>query len=248
MDSDSGGRVASFVVNGTELLVGSSMSDGEPRNPLDWGMYPMVPYAGRVRNASFVFRGVTHRLPPRAAPHAIHGTVDRAPWRVVSSDGSSVLLERPLGADWPFAGKVSHSISLGDDSAEFVLELTAAESMPAQVGWHPWFVRPATVAGPFSGWMPRDADGMPCQLTQAGLPVPDDGVDDCFTAAGPDVRMVVAGVGLVLASDCSHWVVYTGAGHGVCVEPQSGPPNAIESDPLVLEPGETLRRAFRIGW
>jgi len=52
----------------------------------------------------------------------------------------------------------------------------------------------------------------------------------------------------MLRSDCSHWVVYNEDQRGLCVEPQSGPPNEFEANPLVLEPGESLARWFEIDW
>jgi aldose 1-epimerase len=39
----------------------------------------------------------------------------------------------------------------------------------------------------------------------------------------------VNGVSVCLASTCRFWVVYTGNPNGVCVEPQSGPPDAFNT-------------------
>ena len=47
VDLEAGGRLASFVVDGRELLV------TEGPGPIAWGSFPMVPYAGRVRNGWF---------------------------------------------------------------------------------------------------------------------------------------------------------------------------------------------------
>ena len=51
-----------------------------------------------------------------------------------------------------------------------------------------------------------------------------------------------------LTSDCRHWVVYDEPAHATCVEPQSGPPDAFNLEPLVLAPGETLQRWFLMEW
>lgn len=248
IDTANGGRVSSLVVQGTGLVVGPG--DGHSAEPgaLDWGIYPMVPFAGRVRNGRFAFAGSEHELVRRRPPHAIHGTVDDAEWEVQGQTGSTVALTCALGPRWPFAGRVTHSISLLPDRLRMVLSLHADESMPAQVGWHPWFRRPASVLSQFREWQPRDAEGMPGPPTAAGVPVPVERVDDCFVADGAPVRIRTCGVGLSLRSDCSHWVVFDGADHGVCVEPQSGPPNEFESAPFVLAAGATLDRWFEIAW
>ena len=243
-----GGRVSSLVIDDTEVVVGPLRPDGTPHSPFGWGVYPMVPFAGRIRGARFSFAGVTHRLPERATPHAIHGTVDDVEWEVAGVDSTTLVLTTDLGADWPFSGRVTHTIGVRDGSIRFELALEAIDAMPAQVGWHPWFVRPARIDHRFSEWMPRDADGMPGEATREKMPSLADAVDDCFVSDGSPVTVRVDNLELSLSSDCSHWVVYTGAEHGICVEPQSGPPNAIESAPDILAPGETLRRWFEISW
>jgi len=242
-----GGRVSSLRVAGAEIVVGEHDESGRLRGPLDWGIYPMAPFAGRVRDGQFRFRGREHTLDRRAAPHAIHGTVDAAAWDVVSVSPDRVEMSCSLGSQWPFDGGVRHVITLGESSLRMELTLIAHETMPAQVGWHPWFARPAAVRAEFGAWLPRDDDGMPTTPTSAGMPDLDGAIDDCFTGT-TSVRVAANGVALRLTSDCHHWVVYTGADHGVCAEPQSGPPNHIENAPQVLEPGETLSRWFEIRW
>lgn len=241
-----GGRVYSLNVNGVELIVGPH--DQQVLNGFDWGIYPMTPFAGRVRFGEFTFNGKNHQLPRRMPPHAIHGTVDDVEWKVISVSSNSVLMQTSLGSNWPFAGGVSHSLELSDESLRLVLELTAQEEMPAQVGWHPWFPRPSKIDAAFPAWMPRDADGMPMPPTADTLPDLSGDVDDCFVAGVEPPVVTVNGRKLTLRSDCSHWVVYTGAKHGVCIEPQSGPPNQVALAPTVLKPGETLRRWFEIAW
>ena len=51
-----GGRIASLVVDGTELLV----TGGPDDHPMLWGSFPMVPWAGRIREGRFRFDGREH--------------------------------------------------------------------------------------------------------------------------------------------------------------------------------------------
>ena len=248
VEPEMGGRITALSVCGREMILGAEQPGGGSRHHLGWGMYPMVPFAGRIRDARFTFDGRVHRLQTRMPPHAIHGTVDDVAWEVRERATDSVTMDRDLGGTWPFRGSVRHHVEVSDDSVSFRLVLTAHDRMPAQVGWHPWFRRPAIVRDEFDTWLPRGPDGMPGELTGVGLPDINSGVDDCFVSTGRPVRVKVDGVNLELSSDCSHWVVYSQDPEGICVEPQSGPPNATAHAPFVLEAGQTLDRRFTIEW
>ena len=54
IDPEHGGRLASFQIEGNELLVHTGTSE------FDWGCYPMVPWAGRVRKGRFEWAGEAH--------------------------------------------------------------------------------------------------------------------------------------------------------------------------------------------
>ena len=107
---DRGGRIGSFEVDGLELLV----TAGD--RPTDWGCYVMAPFAGRIRNGCFSFKGIEHQLPRNMAPHAIHGTVFDRPWSVDEIDTDRVVLSSDLGPDWPFAGRVTHEVVVTNNS------------------------------------------------------------------------------------------------------------------------------------
>ena len=244
IDDTCGGRLASLKVRGRELIVGAESAESD----FGWGSYPMVPFAGRVRNGRFSFQGKDYQLAKRMPPHAIHGTVDDTVWEVIANDEKSTTMRTELGPQWPFAGAIAHKVEIEPKKIRFELEVTAAAPMPAQVGWHPWFVNPASVKTQFTEWLPRDGEGMPSAPTRVGLPVAGSPVDDCFFHRSSEVEIEVVGLTLMLRSDCSHWVVYNEDQRGLCVEPQSGPPNEFEANPLVLEPGESLARWFEIDW
>ncbi len=241
-----GGRIASLEVDGRDVIV--PVAAAPSTDPLGWGCYPMVPFAGRIRDGRLAFGGVVHDLPRRDGRHALHGTVDIARWDVLEVDDTGALLTCGLGPDWPFVGRVEHRIRLVEDGVRLELDLSAAEDMPAQVGWHPWFPRPARIRAGFEAWLPRDDDGMPTTVPVGRVPVIGDGVDDCFVSPAGPVRVETAARVLEMTSDCAHWVVYSGAEHGVCVEPQSGPPNESGHDPRVLRAGENMRRWFEMRW
>jgi aldose 1-epimerase len=239
-----GGRVASFQVDGRELL--KTAGDG----PIVWGSFPMAPYAGRVRDGRFTFAGVTHGLPLTMPPHAIHGTVLDRRWHVVGEN----TISAELGPDWPFAGGVVQRFELASDHLAFRLELLADEPMPASIGWHPWFARqlpgvPAAVELDLdAGAMyVRDAAGI--ATTRQVSPPPTGPWDDCFTDLRRSPVLRWPGfLELTIDSDCPDWVVYTAPDDTVCVEPQTAPPDSINTDPTVVHPGRPLVAEMTWRW
>ena len=92
----------------------------------------------------------------------------------------------------------------------------------------------------------RGPDGLP---TGRLVSVPDGPLDDCLTdLAGPPVLRWPGGPTLTLTSSFDHWVVYTEPTHALCVEPQSGPPDAFHHEPTVVRPGHPLRGWAHLGW
>ena len=243
VDLNAGGRIASFVVEGRELL--KTSRDG----PRDWGSYPMAPYAGRIRDAEFTFGGSVVRLPATMPPHAIHGTVLDRPWQAV--DATTIAIA--LGPDWPFAGTVFQRFELTEDRLTCRIELHADEPMPASIGWHPWFVRriPGT-----TGELELDVEAGAMYLRDAAgiatgvlVPPPPGPWDDCFTELRrPPVLRWPGFLELTIESDCPDWVIYTSPEDALCVEPQTAPPDALNTDPTVVHPGRPLTAEMTWRW
>ncbi len=233
IEPDFGARISSFRVNDTEFLT------PQKEHPLEWGMYPMVPYAGRVRNAQFTFNGITHDLVADAEPHAIHGTTYARAWRISDRTKSSLTMTIGLGANWPMLGKVTHEIRLTSTSLQCMLRIDADEAMPAQVGWHPWFQTPQKVTTDFEAMLQRDPFGI---ATAKEVPVPRASVDDCFVRPGNYPQITKNDITIEIISDCSHWVRYDAPNGDICIEPQSGAPNQINDSPIVIAPGAPLIR------
>ncbi|MDO8483486.1 MAG: hypothetical protein Q7S35_00925 [Candidatus Limnocylindrales bacterium] len=245
IDLAAGGRLASFVVDGRELLVTEGLG------PIAWGSFPMVPFAGRVRDGRFEFRGRRYELPTDMPPHALHGTVLDRRWEAL--DDQTIATE--LGPSWPFAGRAVQHFELEAGRFTSRLELHADEPMPASIGWHPWFRRqPPPVAsrgtpGPEPGALEleleagamfhRDSAGI--ATTRLVAPPPPGPWDDCFTdLRRPPVLRWPGFLELTIDSDCPTWVVYTVPADSLCVEPQSAPPNAFNTGPTIVEPGRPL--------
>ncbi len=258
IDPGAGGRMTSLTVAGSELLV------TEGQGPIVWGCYAMAPFAGRIRGGRFTFDGRDHALPLNLPPHAIHGTVLDRTWMVDDvihgPRYGEARLSIDLGTDWPFSGRLSQRVVLGSAGLKAYLTLEATEPMPATIGWHPWFRRvlsgsadrPAGASRAVEltfepGWMyERGPDGLP---TGRLVPPTSGPWDDCFTGVAAPPRLLWPGqLALEVSSSCDHWVVYTQPEHGICVEPQTGPPGAVERDPPVVRPGEPLVATMTWRW
>jgi aldose 1-epimerase len=250
VDPSCGGRVAELVVDSTSVLV-----SGDPRrdDPLDWGLYPMVPFAGRLRNGELPWRGETYDFPRRRPPHAIHGTVFDVEWHEVSHASASCTLSTPLVAPWPFPGRVDHEITLFESGLELRLSVHATVDMPVQIGWHPWFRKATRVSFPFRSIHRRDDSGIAEPVAEPFDPSDrhrDDWaeVDDCFTGLEDLLTLEIDGLVVDLSSTCEHWIVFDRPSHATCVEPQSGPPNSLAVSPVVVTAGASRQESFRISW
>lgn len=246
-----GGRLASLVVNGHELLVTSS------EGPYGWGAFPMVPYAGRIRHGELQFRGRTYRLPITMPPHAIHGTLTGAMWDVEEMPSEQqVVLAASLAPPWPFRGRVTQRFRIEPGALHVSLELEAQEPMPAWMGWHPWFRRRVeSAAGELelhvdpAVMYARDPEGIP---TGAEVVPPPRPWDDVFgrLAAPPRLhwpRLLTVEVD----SSCPYWVIYDEQPHGLCVEPQTAPPDAgnwMPENEVLVTPGRPLVATMALCW
>ncbi|NYZ63750.1 aldose epimerase [Luteimonas deserti] len=239
-----GGRIAQITFAGEPLLVGPA--DGHPET-IAWGCYPMVPWAGRLRAGRFRFDGADHVLATNLGPHAIHGLGFSMPWQVQLHTVDCVVLslQLPRDARWPFGGTVRQTVRVTPRRLRLTMTLHAQVlAMPAVIGWHPWFRKPERLEFAPTGVYPRDADGIGTLPLAAPPPPP---WDDCFTGADGAV-LHRGGQRIMLASDCSHWVVYDAPAHATCVEPQTGPADAFNLEPQRLEPGQGMTRWFEMVW
>ncbi len=234
--------MSSLRLDGIELLVTDAAST------LSWGAYPMVPWAGRLDGGELRFDGTLHRFPIDMETHAIHGTGYTSTWHTVDDHTVELALRDP----WPFGGRVTHRFELGAERVRFELSVESVVPMPAQLGWHPWFRRMLDAAG--TGELELAvAPGKMIELDRRAIPTgrlvapSAPPWDNCFVELAMPPRITWPGLATVeLRSSCDHWVIYDHPEHAVCVEPQSGPPNGLNTGPSIVEPGKPLRAWFEI--
>ncbi len=242
-----GGRLCSLVVDGMELLV----TEGDKGTR--WGSFPMVPWCGRLAFGLLQHDGGSWEFPITSPPHANHGTVLRQEWTAESLSETHAVLTVDLAEPWPFGGRVEQRFALTDDAFQVDMTIVAGDhSMPAQLGWHPWYRRhldrggPLEVAFAADSMYEVDGDQIP---TGRLVPQPEGPWDDTFVdVTQQPVLTWPDALTLSLTSDMDHWVVFTRPDHAVAIEPQSGAPNDLNRSAHVIRPGESLSGWMRLSW
>ncbi|MFE1443824.1 aldose 1-epimerase [Streptomyces sp. NPDC058739] len=238
-----GGRVSGLRVDGVQLL----------RQGERYGCFPMVPWCGRTREGRFLNGGVEHRLPLNAPPHAIHGTARDGAWSVARVTADEAVITYDLTDPWPYTGRVTQVVALAPGSLTLTMSVeTYDSSFPAQIGWHPWFNR--TLNGTDAGlafdaaWQEERGDD---HLPTGHRVDPKSGPwDDCFgMPEGVDVTLTWPGLLELKVTSPEKWVVvYDEQEAAVCVEPQTGPPNGLNTLPRLVTPLEPLEATTTWSW
>ncbi|MCI3153000.1 aldose 1-epimerase [Streptomyces werraensis] len=238
-----GGRVGGLRLGGVELL----------RQGERFGCFPMVPWCGRLRDGRFRDGAAVRQMPLNAPPHAIHGTARNAPWHTARRSTDEAVLTYDLTDPWPYPGRVTQQVSLTEDALTLTMSVeTYGSSFPAQLGWHPWFLRSLGGEDVTIGFEPawqeeRGEDHLPTGRRIAPEPGP---WDDCFgMPGGVDVTLTWPGQLQLKVTSREEWVVvYDEQQEAVCVEPQTGPPDGLNTHPRLVTPLEPLEASTTWTW
>ncbi|MEV5756387.1 aldose 1-epimerase [Streptomyces tendae] len=241
-----GGRIGGLRVGGTELL----------RQGDRYGCFPMVPWCGRIRDGRFNDGAVVHQMPLNSPPHAIHGTARDAAWRTARVTADEAVITYDLVDPWPYPGRVTQVVALAEDGLTLSMSVETYESsFPAQIGWHPWFNRTLDGADGTGveiafdpAWQEeRGDDHLPTGNRVEPKPGP---WDDCFGMPdGVDVTLTWPGRLELKVTSREQWaVVYDEQEAAVCVEPQTGPPNGLNTLPRLVTPLEPLEATTTWRW
>ncbi|MCJ1678413.1 aldose 1-epimerase [Streptomyces sp. APSN-46.1] len=244
IDQDNGCRISSLRVDGTELL----------RRGPHFGVFPMVPWCGRTANGRFLDGAVVHQLPVNHPPHAIHGFGRDTAWRRARLTDTEAAFFFDLTDPWPWTGRVTQSFELTADGLTLSMAVeTYGDSFPAQAGWHPWFRRNLGTGEDARldfepAWQEeRGADHLPTGHRIDPKPGP---WDDCFGMPdGVDVTLTWPGALELKITSREEWVViYDEQPEALCVEPQSGPPNGLNTHPRLVTPVDPLEISTTWTW
>ena len=222
IDVEHGARVASLIWKGFEFAL--------PRrdDPMSWGWFAMVPWAGRIKLGKIQdAEGTIHQLPTHwDPPHAEHGYGFHSEWRAISSNTFELSLPAPYS---PAIARQSFEL-LGSKLIWSLEYISNGCTLPAWVGFHPWF--PRTIDSENQIQLDFDAEQMLVRGTDY-MPtgeyssIPEQPWDDAFTGVKSDPVISWGNEARIqISSDVPWWVVYTEDPLGICVEPQTAPPDA----------------------
>jgi aldose 1-epimerase len=225
------------------------------------GCFPLIPYANRIANGKFKWRGFSCQVPLNFGdhPHSIHGIGWQRPWKVEGSgtDNARLTLAHDGFGGWPFRFTAEQYFELTPDSLRIELRMTNrhTEAAPAGLGLHPYFRRPPGATLRFNAqtvWLtdptalPIGQSAVPDALNPTnGLDVNSVRLDNCFSGWDGIAHLDFGAVRLTIeASDAfRHLQVYTPHGEDFfCLEPVTHRPDAINTANAMtaLPAGETL--------
>ncbi len=257
-----GGGIISFDAFGTPVLKQAPDVIAAPSDP---AAFVLLPYCNRIaQGRARVGDEFLHLTPAIAGEaHALHGEGWIAEWTVEEQTDRSAILSLchlPEPGHWPWAFDASQHYELaGMRMVHTVcLKNTSDRSMPAGLGFHPYFPRSAAdlftahVAGKWNvsdDLLPTRHEACSSQDYWSQQHLPDDvTLDNCFT--GWDGKFTIARKDLlirVIASEALKFLhIYAPRGADFfCAEPVSHMPDALNragapGQMQTLLPGETL--------
>ncbi len=225
-------------------------------DPVEYGMYPMAPWAGRVRGNVVDGPDGPVSLPISYAEWALHGTALAAAMTVVEQRDGHVRATVPTPAWWPWPCTIEVAWELSEDEVQTEIAVhSRVAGCPAVVGWHPWFRRDLGTGRPVEWSLAaveqaeRGEDHLPTG-SRIAFDADAGPFDDAFVV--PTGRAALEWPGALridVESNADWYVVYDEQPATVCFEPQSGPPDGLRPDsvrPVQLAgPGAPVRLVNR---
>jgi aldose 1-epimerase len=224
VDLENGARLSSVQWEGYEFSVQKRES------VLHWGWYPLAPWGGRIPFGKMRRRnGIEVQLPTNLTPpHAIHGLAFDRQWVDLGNGASQLRLPAPYDG-----AVVETRISVSRNLLNYELEYFAGEcDLPAWLGLHTWFPRRigeeiGEVEVIFDAEAILSMDESFISQGEFLSPIPPQPWDDVFfKPKSHPITQWRDGAKIEIKSTRPWWIIYTKDSEGVCVEPQTAPPNA----------------------
>ncbi len=269
-----GGSIASFRLDGVDVLRALSDADRAASNVLGVASFPMVPYANRIAGNAFEFQGRRYTFAMNNPPeiYNVHGTGWQRPWMVTESGAAEATLSLEViepGEAYAYRATQRYALDAEGLSVAMTVTNASTETMPFGFGHHPWFDRDDDATVQFSARTfhlnePEVVIGeriaLPPEVAfDAARGLPDRWrCSDYGGWEGPaTVRFPGRGVGLTMTAEAAfgHLMFYADPNLPVfCIEPQTNASCAFNraggfADPddgvIILEPGASTGGSIR---
>lgn len=189
-----GAAISFFKHGAADIFRPMAVSDKADAN--DAALFLMLPYCGRIRGGSFVYWGITRKVPKNQHGIAdpIHGDGWKTPWQIAERSASHVALrmshDKAAGYPFSYDATVVYRLDKNVFSVEMAVQNKEELPMPCGLGVHPFFPKTKDVALDFSApavWS-NEADpifGSPYPAPEAwsfagGKPLKSAVFDTCF--------------------------------------------------------------------
>lgn len=205
---------------------------------------PLLLPANRTAGGRFCFGGTEYRLPVNNpfSNANLHGDLYHQHFRVIEQESDYVRLDYVnQGEIYPFSFRVSVTYRVGDEgfSSEYIIENLSASAMPLTFGLHTTFPEPDQFRVPLAACQEKVDRHIP-----TGRYIPLNPQEELYCTGSPSRDLVISGFYLAggetarigpklhyRVTGFDHWVLYNGRGEGgfLCIEPQLGGVNALNS-------------------
>jgi len=279
IDTDQGTGIAAFFVKKENAWLPIMPDSRNEDIDLKFASFLMVPYSNRIENGFFTFQKKEYLL-TNGDNHAIHGDVRFRPWQIEKMKETQTACnfnsKEHENVNWPWAFEASVEYILSGNlfTSRLTLWNRADSSMPAGMGWHPYFSRwPSKEKEPVHLCMKTDSvypdendnripSGPPQPLSddqdfsEEKRLEPEAYLDACFYGYNGKGHILWPESGVRLTFDCSpecsHLILFNPPKPYFAVEPVINANNGVnlyaQGEPSsgieVLEPGESLSAEF----
>lgn len=244
IDSVSGGRVTQWFIDDLQIL------GPKGEHPLVGGWYLMAPWAGRIKDNQVSFQNKDYPQKINFQKWAIHGTVAFSEGKIRNQTETSVEIIHETDSNWPFKMEIVQKWSVTKDYVKSFAKISCASGeFPAELGWHPWFKRQLSKGKPAKfgieaiSQYEKDENFFTLNKTKPiGIP-PFDDAFDVPTGKGfiewPDALRID------FSSDVDTFVIFDEPDDVFCIEPQTGPPDAVNHPRHIVSPGKPLEASVK---
>jgi aldose 1-epimerase len=254
VDPSLGASLLAFKVGDTDITrrgLGAT-------NPLETSLFPIVPWVNRIARGKFATSDQVHSIRPNTdEPHPLHGHGWQSRWTVDAESEDQVTLRYDHAGDsWPWAYTSFLRYLVEPDRLVVDLEVKnrSSEPMPAALGFHPYFERPARISATVDGRWLVDATLIPTGWEETeGFRLTDvDGLESDNTYTGWDGRAFVelGSTRVELVADVKRLHLFAPRwAHFFALEPVSASPDAVnhpDRGSVMLEPEGTLHHWMRL--
>jgi aldose 1-epimerase len=244
IDSVLGGRATQWFYK--ELQILGPKGD----HPLVGGWYLMAPWAGRIRDNQVIYQNRQYPQKVNFQKWAIHGTVAFSEGKVQNQTSDSVEIVHKTNNDWPISMEILQRWSITSKYLKCYARISTIEGeFPAELGWHPWFNRQLTRGKPAKfgieavSQYKKDENFFTLNETkEIGIPPFDDAF---YVPSGKGFIEWPEALRIDFSTDLDTFVVFDEPEDVFCIEPQTGPPDAINRASNVVTPQNPLEASVK---